>query len=68
MANIVRDSEGVYTFAGKRAFIRSDKESLIIRVGGGFMCLEEFLEGEAEKIIARRRNALSKSSSSFQMS
>ena len=41
----VRESEGVYTYCKKKVFIkRTDEDRLIIRVGGGYMSLEEFIE------------------------
>jgi|TARA_B110000285_G_scaffold202463_1_gene237812 predicted RNase H-like nuclease (RuvC/YqgF family) len=41
----VRESEGVYTYCKKKVFIkRTDEDRLIIRVGGGYMSLEEFID------------------------
>jgi Growth-Arrest-Specific Protein 2 Domain len=40
-----RENDGVYRFGSKRAFIKlADSDCLIIRVGGGFMNMEEFVE------------------------
>jgi Growth-Arrest-Specific Protein 2 Domain len=39
-----RESEGVYKYGMKRAFIKIENDQLIIRVGGGFMNIEEFVE------------------------
>ena len=42
-----RENDGVYRFGSKRAFIKiadSGNECIIIRVGGGFMNMEEFVE------------------------
>ena len=62
----LRESEGVYKFGQKRVYIKIEKgNKLLVRVGGGFMGIEEFIhtyrEEEAEKInrndmIGRWRN------------
>lgn len=39
-----RESEGVYKYGMKRVFIKIEKDLLIIRVGGGFMNMDEFVE------------------------
>lgn len=40
----VRESEGVYTYCKKKVFMKNEQDKLIIRVGGGFMSLDEFVE------------------------
>jgi len=41
----VRETEGVYTYCKKKVFIKiNENERLIIRVGGGYMSLEEFID------------------------
>lgn len=40
----VREAEGVYTYCKKKVLIRNEKERLIIRVGGGYMSLDEFID------------------------
>ena len=41
----VRESEGVYTYCKKKVFMKvMEEDSLIIRVGGGYMSLEEFID------------------------
>ena len=40
----VREAEGVYTYCKKKVFMKNEKDHLIIRVGGGYMSLEEFVE------------------------
>jgi hypothetical protein len=42
----VREGEGIYTYCRKKVFMKSEGEPrrLIIRVGGGFMSLEQFIE------------------------
>ena len=51
----LRDSEGVYRFGQKRIYIKVEKgERILVRVGGGFMSIEEFIRQytpeETEKI------------------
>lgn len=51
----LRDSEGVYRFGQKRVYIKVEKgERILVRVGGGFMGIEEFIRQytpeETEKI------------------
>ena len=40
----VREAEGVYKFGSKRVNVRVDKEKINIRVGGGYMTIDEFLD------------------------
>ena len=40
----VRESEGIYTYGKKRLFIKIQKDSIIIRVGGGFVTIDNFIE------------------------
>ena len=54
----LRDSEGVYRFGQKRVYIKVEKgERILVRVGGGFMGIEEFIRQytpeETEKIQRR---------------
>ena len=40
----LRESEGVYRFDMKRVYIKVEKgERIVVRVGGGFMDIEDFL-------------------------
>ena len=40
----LRESEGVYQFGSKRVFIKIEKgENILVRVGGGYMHIEEFI-------------------------
>lgn len=39
-----RESEGIYKYGTKRVFIKIEKDIIIIRVGGGYMNIEEFIE------------------------
>eukprot|EP00347_Sterkiella_histriomuscorum_P019812 403340205 len=40
----MRESEGVYQFGSKRVFVRVDKDKINIRVGGGYLSIDEFLD------------------------
>lgn len=50
----MRESEGVYQFGSKRVAVKVDKDKINIRVGGGFLSIDEFLDqytpAELEKI------------------
>ena len=40
----MRESEGVYQFGTKRVCVKCVKEKIEIRVGGGFLSIDEFLD------------------------
>ena len=41
----LRESEGVYKFGQKRVYVKVDKgDKILVRVGGGFMHIEEFID------------------------
>jgi len=40
----IRESEGVYSYCKKKVMIKIENEKLVLRVGGGFMQLEEFVD------------------------
>ena len=50
----MRESEGVYQFGTKRVSVKCVKDKIEIRVGGGFLSLDEFLDqytpAELEKL------------------
>ena len=50
----MRESEGVYQFGTKRIMVKVEKDNIKIRVGGGFLSLDEFLDqytpAELEKL------------------
>ena len=40
----LRESEGVYKFGSKRVYVKIEKgEAIMVRVGGGFMHIDEFI-------------------------
>ena len=40
----MRDSAGVYEFGSKKVNVRIEKGRILIRTGGGFMSIDEFLD------------------------
>ena len=50
----LRETEGVYQFGTKRVLVKIEKDNIKIRVGGGFLSLDEFLDqytpAELEKL------------------
>ena len=39
-----RETEGIYQFGTKRIAVRVENEKICMRVGGGYLSIEEFLE------------------------
>lgn len=39
-----RESEGIYKYGKKRVFMKIEKDQIIIRVGGGYLTIEEFID------------------------
>jgi len=40
----MRESQGVYQFGSKRIIVRVEKDKINIRVGGGYLTIDEFLD------------------------
>ena len=40
----MRESEGVYEFGQKRVFVKVERGKIIIKVGGGNLSIDEFLD------------------------
>jgi len=40
----MRETEGVYQFGSKRVVVKIDKDKINIRVGGGYLSIDEFLD------------------------
>jgi chromosome segregation ATPase len=40
----MRESEGVYQFGSKRVMVKIDNDKINIRVGGGYLSIDEFLD------------------------
>lgn len=59
----LRESEGVYQFGQKKVYIKIEKgNQILVRVGGGFMHIDEFIEQYRDQEMNRieKRNALSR--------
>jgi len=58
----MRESEGVYQFGSKRVCVRVDKDKINIRVGGGYLSIDEFLDIYTPQELERleRRDPLKK--------
>ena len=51
----LRESEGVYQFGARRVFIKIEKgNQILVRVGGGFMLIEEFIKQYTDAQVERR--------------
>jgi len=52
---LIRESEGVYQFGSKKVYIKVEGGKVLIRVGGGFLTIEEFVDQygplEIEKFV-----------------
>jgi len=50
----MRESDGVYQFGSRKVCVRCDKDRISIRVGGGYLSIDEFLDqytpAELEKL------------------
>lgn len=40
----IRESDGVYQFGTKRVSVKVEKDKINIRVGGGYLSIDEFLD------------------------
>jgi hypothetical protein len=40
----VREGEGIYKYGKKRVFMKIENDLIIIRVGGGYLTMEEFID------------------------
>jgi len=40
----MRESDGVYQFGTKRVMVKVEKDKINIRVGGGYLSIDEFLD------------------------
>ena len=53
----LRESEGVYEFGSKRVMVKVERDKIQIKVGGGFLSIDEFLDqytpAELEKLERR---------------
>ena len=53
----MRESEGVYEFGSKRIMVKVERDKIQIKVGGGFLSIDEFIDQytpvELEKLERR---------------
>jgi hypothetical protein len=58
----MRESSGIYQFGSKKIYVRVEKDKIVIRVGGGYLTIDEFLDiytpAELEKL--ERKDPLKK--------
>ena len=40
----MRESEGVYEFGSKRIHVRVERDKIQIKVGGGYLSIDEFID------------------------
>ena len=52
----MRESEGVYQFGTKRIAVRVDKDRINIRVGGGYLSIDEFLDQYTPTEVEKQLN------------
>ena len=50
----VRESEGVYSYGKRRVFIKVEKDQVIVRVGGGFLTLPDFIDTYSPYEVRKR--------------
>ena len=51
----VREQEGVYSYGKRRVFIKIEKDQIIVRVGGGYMGIEEFIDNYSPYEVRKRQ-------------
>ena len=59
----LRESEGVYQFGQKRVYIKIGKgNQLVVRVGGGYMLIQDFIEQYTVQEVERiqRKDVISR--------
>ena len=52
----VRIGEGLYTFGSKKIFVKVLNERLVIRIGGGYMFIEQFIKMHANHELNKLKN------------
>ncbi len=63
----MRELEGVYQFRTKRIAIKVEKDNIKIRVGGGYLSIDEFLDQytTVELVKLERKDPLKRFSEKF---
>ena len=49
----MRESSGVYEFGTKRILVKVEREKILIKVGGGFLSIDEFLDQYTPEELAK---------------
>ena len=49
----LRESEGVYLFGSRRIAVRVDNDKINIRVGGGYLSIDEFLDQDTPQELEK---------------
>ena len=66
---LIREDPGIYSYGSKRVFVKLEQGIISIRVGGGYMKIEDFIElhtpAELEKIENKMRQSLDSSKGSI---
>jgi hypothetical protein len=44
LGHLVREGEGMYKYGKKRVFMKIENDMIVIRVGGGYLTFDEFIE------------------------
>ncbi len=53
--NFVRESEGIYKYGKKRVFMKIENDLIIIRVGGGYLTIDEFVDQYATEDTDKKK-------------
>lgn len=40
----LKETEGVYQFGSKKVYVRVERDKIVVRVGGGYLSIDEFLD------------------------
>lgn len=40
----MKESEGIYQFGSRRVYVKVDRDKITVRVGGGYLSIDEFLD------------------------
>lgn len=40
----LREGDGVYQFGSKKVYVKIEKDKILIRVGGGYLSIDQFVE------------------------
>ncbi|CAG9325932.1 unnamed protein product [Blepharisma stoltei] len=60
-----REDEGIYLFGTKRIFLKLEQGQIVIRVGGGFMGIDEFIEIYTPLELEKQESVLTEAGPAF---